>query len=103
MTAPVLGVHVLLEAATKVVRELEGTGLLKVQPYIAAVSYALAAEPDKMYPMLERAVTEHTMWADGVNYVPAFDAYRREEHFERLRRRAGFAASRDFEPTPKGE
>jgi serine/threonine-protein kinase len=78
------------EIATRLLHQLEGSALMKIQPFLAGYAYALAGRPDKMYPELERAVTERARWTLLVNVSPAFDAYRREERFQALRRRIGF-------------
>ncbi len=73
--------------ATRLMREIEATGLPNLHPFVGAFSYALAREPAKMYPLLERAITERARWTLFMNVYPAFDPYRDEPRFVALRRR----------------
>lgn len=73
----------------KVYAELEGSELLRVQPFLAGYVYGLAGVPEKMYPALERAIAERARWTLLVNYSPAFDAYRKEPRFQALRKKIG--------------
>jgi tetratricopeptide (TPR) repeat protein len=69
---------------------LEGAELLKLNAFLAAYVYGLAGVREKMYVELERAIKERARWTLMMNFSPAFDAYRKEERFQQLRKKIGF-------------
>lgn len=79
------------DIAKKHVATLEGSELLKSNAYLGAYVYGLTGEREKMYTELERAIRERARWTMMMNFSPAFDAYRKEERFQALRKKIGFA------------
>ena len=80
-----------VDIAKKHLASLEGSELLRSNAYLGAYVYGLTGEREKMYTELERAIRERARWTLMMNFSPAFDAYRKEERFQALRKKIGFA------------